>query len=157
MLKIRLQRVGRKHEPAFRVVLTDKRNSTKSGRYLEVLGNHDPRGEREGALDKERILHFISKGAQPTATVHNLLVKKGVIVGEKIHVSAKKKKKKGEETTEVGASSVGTEKKEETPKSKEGEAKEKEPEVKVETPKVEAEAPKTEAEAPKVVETAESK
>ncbi|MBI2047689.1 MAG: 30S ribosomal protein S16 [Parcubacteria group bacterium] len=165
MLKIRLQRVGRKHEPAFRVVLTDKRNSTKSGRLLEVLGNHDPRGEREGALDKERILHFISKGAQPTATVHNLLVKKGVIVGEKIDVSAKKKKKKGEEATETGAPRVrsaqappvSAEKKEEAPKSKEGVAEMKEPEAKAEAPKVEAEIPKTEAEAPKAAETIENK
>ncbi|MFZ2523132.1 MAG: 30S ribosomal protein S16 [Minisyncoccia bacterium] len=43
MLKIRLQRVGRKHEPVFRLVLTDSKNSTKSGKYLENLGNYDAR------------------------------------------------------------------------------------------------------------------
>lgn len=96
MLRIRLQRVGRKHEPTFRVVLTDSRNSSKSGKILEVLGSHDPRGERVGLLDKERILHLISKGALPTDTVHNLLVKRGIITGAKVDVSAKKKRKKGE-------------------------------------------------------------
>ncbi|MDP3725804.1 MAG: 30S ribosomal protein S16 [bacterium] len=92
MLKIRLQRVGRKHEPAFRVVLTDSRNSTKSGRFLEVLGSYDPRGKRGAqGLNKERISYLISKGAQTTASMHNLLIKNGVIKGAKIDVSSKKK------------------------------------------------------------------
>ena len=43
MLMIRLQRVGRKHEPVFRLVLTDSKNSTKSGRFLEVLGSYSPK------------------------------------------------------------------------------------------------------------------
>ena len=118
MLKIRLQRVGRKHEPTFRVVLTDSRNSTKSGRFLEVLGHHDPRGERVGELNKERITALISKGARPTETVHNLLVKRGVIEGVKIDVSAKKKTKKGEAGAAAAASAGGGEmKKEAEPKS----------------------------------------
>ena len=113
MLKIRLQRVGRKHEPAFRVVLTDSRNSTKSGRYLEVLGSHDLRGGRGGALNKERILYLISKGAKPTGTVHNLLIKKGVITGAKIDVSAKKKSKTDTEVkNEVKGAGDGEEKEE---------------------------------------------
>ena len=47
MLKIRLQRIGRKNDPAFRVVLTDSKNSTKSGRFLEILGTYNPKaGEK---------------------------------------------------------------------------------------------------------------
>ncbi len=108
MLKIRLQRVGRKHEPAFRVVLTDSRNSTKSGRFLEVLGSYDSRGKRGAQnLNKERIVYLISKGAQTTASMHNLLIKNGVVKGAKIDVSSKKKKGKDGEAT---ASQGGAEK-----------------------------------------------
>ena len=43
MLIIRLQRTGRKHEPTFRVVLTDSKNGPKSGKYLKNLGWYDTR------------------------------------------------------------------------------------------------------------------
>ena len=76
MLKIRLQRVGRTHEPTFRVVVTESQNSTKSGRFLEVLGNHDPRHKDMTALDADKIKYWISKGAQPTPTMHNMLISK---------------------------------------------------------------------------------
>ncbi len=91
MLKIRLQRVGRAHEPAFRLVLTRSENSTKSGRFLEVLGSYDPRKKNE-ALKADRIRHWLSKGVQVTPTISNLLVKKGVIKGKKINVSKAKAK-----------------------------------------------------------------
>ena len=74
MLKIRLQRVGRVHEPSFRLVLTDSKNSTKSGRFKEILGSYDPRKSVD-ALETERIKYWLSQGADPTDTVHNLLVK----------------------------------------------------------------------------------
>lgn len=89
MLKIRLQRTGRKHEPTFRVVLTDSKNSTKSGKYLEKLGSYDPRKENE-VFDSERIKYWISKGAQPSDTLHNLLVSKKIIEGKKRNVLPKK-------------------------------------------------------------------
>jgi len=75
MLKIRLQRVGRKHEPAFKLVLTDSKNAAKSGRFLEVLGNHDFRFEKNTQIDQDRIQYWISKGAQPSETVGTLLKK----------------------------------------------------------------------------------
>lgn len=89
MLKIRLQRVGRKHEPAFRLVLTDSQNSTKSGKFKEILGSYDPRKDTD-QIDAERVKYWISNGAQPTDTVHNLLLKHGVIEGEKRNVLPKK-------------------------------------------------------------------
>ena len=87
MLKIRLQRVGRKHEPSFRVVLTDSKNSTKSGRFAEVLGSYDPR-KLADSLKADRIKHWLSQGARPTETVQNILIKHGVIRGKKAHVGA---------------------------------------------------------------------
>lgn len=86
MVKIRLQRVGRKHEPIFRLVVTDSRNSTKSGRFLEVLGSYDPRRRATATIKPERIKYWLSQGAQATATVHNFLVNKKLITGKKINV-----------------------------------------------------------------------
>lgn len=91
MLRIRLQRVGRKHEPSFRLVLTDSKNSTKSGRFKEILGSYDPRKSTD-ALDAERIKYWLSQGASPTDTVHNLLIKHRMINAKKINVSAVSKK-----------------------------------------------------------------
>ena len=88
---MRLQRVGRVHEPSFRLVLTDSKNSTKSGRFLEILGSYDPRKSTD-TLDAERIKYWLSKGASPTGTVHNLLVKHKIVIAKKINVSAKSKK-----------------------------------------------------------------
>lgn len=91
MLKIRLQRVGRTHEPAFRLVLTDSKNSTKSGRYIESLGSYDARRGEKSEFKADKIKGWISKGAQLTGTVHNLLVSKKIIDAKKINVLPLKK------------------------------------------------------------------
>lgn len=92
MLMIRLQRVGRKNEPSFRVVVTESQNGPKSGRSLEVVGSYDPReGKGNNALNKERILHWISKGAQTSETMHNMLVSQKIISGKKVNPLPKKK------------------------------------------------------------------
>lgn len=96
MLKIRLQRTGRKHEPTFRVVLTDSKNSTKSGKYLERLGSYDARKENE-VLNADRIKYWISKGAKPSDTVFNILVQHKVIEGKKKNVLPRKSPIKKEE------------------------------------------------------------
>jgi small subunit ribosomal protein S16 len=103
MLMIRLQRVGRKHEPTFRLVLTDSKNSTKSGKYLEVLGSYDPRLENKiEQFDVAKIKHWMSKGAQLSGTVHNFLVHKKAIEGKKMNVLPKKRPiKKAEEKVEA--------------------------------------------------------
>ncbi len=90
MLKIRLQRVARKHIPNFRVVLTDSKNSTKSGRFKEVLGSYNLATD-EKRVDTERVKYWISKGAQPSGTVHNYLVHEQIIAGKKINVLPKKR------------------------------------------------------------------
>lgn len=100
MLIIRLQRVGRIHEPVFRLVLTDSRNAAKSGKFLEVLGSYDPRVNKP-QLDSERILLHVKNGAQLSDTVHNLLISAGVITGKKINVLPKKTVAKTESSAEV--------------------------------------------------------
>jgi small subunit ribosomal protein S16 len=90
MLKIRLQRVGRKHESNFRIVLTDSKNSTKSGRYAEILGSYDPRKATD-QINAERAKYWISQGAEATGTVHNLLVTHKIIDAKKKNVLPKKR------------------------------------------------------------------
>ena len=89
MLRIKLQRVGKKHDPSFRVVVTDKRTGPKSNKHVDRVGHYDAI-RKTLVLNKEKILEWISKGAQPTDTVHNLLVKEKIIEGKKKNVLPKK-------------------------------------------------------------------
>ncbi len=89
MLKIRLQRIGRKNEAQFRAVLTDSKNSTKSGKFIEILGNYNP---KSGAVNfkEDRVKYWLGNGAKATDTVHNFLVHHKVIDGKKKNVLSKK-------------------------------------------------------------------
>jgi len=91
MLTIRLTRRGKKNQPFFRVVVIDKRRSSKGGRAVEDLGYVDPLTKRKN-LKKERILYWISKGAKPSPTIHNFLVSEKIIDSKKINLSKKSKK-----------------------------------------------------------------
>ena len=92
MLMIRLQRVGRVHEPTFRVVLVDSKRGPKSGQALEVLGNHDTRKAKNNSnVDGDRIKYWISKGAQLSDTMRNLLISKKIITGKKVNALPKKR------------------------------------------------------------------
>lgn len=86
---MRLQRVGRKHEPSFRLVLTDSKNSSKSGKFNEILGSYDPRKSTD-SFKTDRIKHWLSKGISATGTVHNLLVTHKLIDAKKVNVLPKK-------------------------------------------------------------------
>ncbi len=107
MLKIRLQRVGRKHDPSFRLVLTDSKNAPQSGKFLEVLGSYNARfGKPE--IKGDRVIYWVSKGAQVSDTVHNLLISEKIIEGKKINVLPRKSpvKKEGEEEAKKAETAV---------------------------------------------------
>src|SRR5262245_52691102 len=89
MLTIRLTRVGKKKDNAFRVVVVDSKKKVQAGNYLEMVGSYDPRVDT-AALKADRIKHWISNGAQPSDTVHNLLVTHKIIDAKKINVLPKK-------------------------------------------------------------------
>jgi small subunit ribosomal protein S16 len=109
MLKIRLQRVGRKHEPSFRLVLTDSKNGPKSGKYQEVLGHFDTRRDNKTEqFDLARVKHWMSQGAQVSDTVHNFLVEKKVIEGKKINKLPRKSPIKKEEAKVEGGKKAET-------------------------------------------------
>jgi small subunit ribosomal protein S16 len=89
MLLIRLQRVGRANQGSFRIIVTPKRSAPR-GKPIEFLGWWDPRVDKVN-WNTERISYWLSKGAKPSPTLHNLLVSHKVIEGKKVPVHKKKK------------------------------------------------------------------
>jgi len=91
MVKIRLQKLGRRNRAFFRVVVMDAR-AKRQGTYLEKLGQYDP-VEKDSAkqltVSVERAKHWLGQGAQPTEAVAHLLEKAGIQFGKP---KAKKKK-----------------------------------------------------------------
>ena len=104
MITIRLQRRGRKNDPSFRVIVVESKRAAKTGDFLEVVGNYDPRVNRV-ELKADRIKHWIKEGAQTSDTVHNLLISKKIIEGKKINVLPRKSPPK-KEIEEVAAASA---------------------------------------------------
>ncbi len=91
MLVIRLIRRGKRNQPFFRVVVTEKQNSPKGGRFLESLGFLNPL-TKEKKINTERIKHWLSVGAQPSDRIYNLLISEKIIEGKKRDVRSRKKK-----------------------------------------------------------------
>lgn len=89
MLKIRLKRVGRKHDTSFRVIVTPSGSSITSGKYVDQIGFYDPRTNKK-EIDKDKATKWLSDGAKPTDTVFNLLVDVGVIEAQKKNVLPQK-------------------------------------------------------------------
>ena len=78
-VKMRLTRMGDKKSPFYRIVVTDSRNA-RDGAYIDKVGHYNPTAQpAEIVLDVEKAKAWIAKGVQPTETVKNILVNKGVI------------------------------------------------------------------------------
>lgn len=92
MLRIRLTRRGKKNQPMYRIVVAEAKRPIK-GRFIEILGHYNPRS-KEVVFKKKKIKEWISKGAKPSATVHNLLISNKIISGQKIKATTKRVKKK---------------------------------------------------------------
>lgn len=88
---IRLLRTGKINQPSYKIVVVDKRKAAKAGRFIDELGFLNPL-TKEISLNQEKIKKWISQGAKLSDTVHNLLVKEGVIKAKKIDVHKKTKK-----------------------------------------------------------------
>lgn len=86
---IRFQRIGRTNDPAFRIVVLEKARAAKTGRITEQLGTYNPR-TKAVTLNEAKVKEWISKGAQPSPTMHNFLITRGVIEGKKINVLPRK-------------------------------------------------------------------
>ncbi len=90
---IRLQRVGKKNRPSFRLILVEKARAARTGDFKEILGSVD-RIEKRVQLNTERITHWLQFGVQPSATAHNLLVNAGILEGKKQAVHSRHASKK---------------------------------------------------------------
>ena len=100
MLKIKLSRVGKKKQPTYKIIILEEAKDPK-GDYLEQLGTYNPsaQGQQEELVfNEERVKYWLSQGAQPTDTVHNILVGQGLIKGKKKNVSQLGKKYKAQQT-----------------------------------------------------------
>lgn len=89
MLKMRLQNIGRRHDPHARLVVTDASRGPKSGKYIEVVGVYN---KKSGfvKIDSARVNYWLGVGVEPSVTVHNMLVAEGVITKPKINALPKK-------------------------------------------------------------------
>jgi len=135
MIRIRLQRTGRKRNPTYRIVVADKARSAK-GKVLEVIGHYLPaREEVVLEVDQERVKHWISKGAIPSNTMARILnnaVMKDMDKYMKTYTHKKKRKESDEPKEEAAApkeevkEEVKEEKKEEAPAEKPKEEEKKE-------------------------------
>ncbi|MDA2922974.1 30S ribosomal protein S16 [Patescibacteria group bacterium AH-259-L07] len=116
MLAIKFSRKGKRNQPFFRIIVLEK-SKDPWGDFLEDLGFYNPL-TKECSLNEKRIKYWISNGAQPTGSVHNLLVNKGIIKAEKVNVTKKRVSKKKEAPKEA------TDKKEEKKEKVEEKAEE---------------------------------
>lgn len=101
MLTIRFNRTGKKNRASFRIALQEK-TKAPNHRHVEVLGSYDPHS-KTAVLKKDRILHWLGMGAQASDSVHNLLVKEGVVEGKKAAIKMARPVKKEEPVEEVVA------------------------------------------------------
>ncbi len=81
MVKIRLKRFGKKLRPFYRIVVT-KARTKRQGESLEDIGSYDPI-KKNITIDGDKIKYWLEKGAQPTDTVRNILVKNKIIAAVK--------------------------------------------------------------------------
>ena len=134
MLVIRLQRIGRKNMPIYRIIVQEK-DWAPSSKSIEIVGQYNPHTEPATIkLEKEKIEKWLKNGAQPSATVHNMLVNAGIINAPKMKSVQSKLKEKGKEEADTAKPDIKSEeKKEETKpevKPEEKPAEEKKEEVK---------------------------
>ena len=77
-VKIRLKRMGSKQKPFYRIIAADSR-SPRDGRFIETLGTYNPLlAENKVTLEEDKILSWLSNGAQPTDTVRSILSSSGL-------------------------------------------------------------------------------
>ena len=86
---MRLQRIGRKNDPSYRVIVTDSRNAAKRGTNVDLLGSYNP---KMGVfkIDGEKAKYWISKGVQVSDTVYNFLITQKIIEGKKKNALSRK-------------------------------------------------------------------
>lgn len=79
MVRIRLRRTGLKHQPSYRIIVADK-EAPRDGRFLEIIGFYNPRTDPSTiSIKEDRLFDWMSKGAQPSDSVVQLLKSVGAM------------------------------------------------------------------------------
>lgn len=98
MVKIRLRRVGAKKKPSYRVVVADSQ-AGRNGKFIEVVGNYNPLTDPATiVMDRDKILMWLGRGAQPTERVARLISSAGIMEQPKRRGGPKTKKSTGKST-----------------------------------------------------------
>ena len=92
-LSIRLKRIGRAKSPIYRIVVADSRVQ-RDGKVVDQIGNYNPFDKESVDLKKDRIIYWLSVGANPTQTVARILSRNGLIEAKKVLSSNQKVSKK---------------------------------------------------------------
>ncbi|MEM1329791.1 MAG: 30S ribosomal protein S16 [Planctomycetota bacterium] len=101
MVRIRMQRLGRRNRPFYRINAMDSR-TRRNGAVIENLGWYDPVApdeDKQVHLKEERIRHWLEKGAQPSDTMADMLGKRGLLP-EKMHAAWEKDRRVKRERVE---------------------------------------------------------
>ncbi len=150
MVKIRLTRTGRKHQPHYRIVAVDSR-SKRDGSYIEKIGYYNPRTTPPTVdLDKDILKKWMENGAQLTDTVYDLLVREKIITKKdklrekriKLMIEQSKADKEKKTVEEVQPEPTVTKNESLTPKGSDPEQKTKEKTDKKEKPAEDKESKK---------------
>ena len=79
MVRIRLTRMGKKHQPFYRLIVVDQRKK-RDGAYIENLGYYNPLNDADKTkIEFDKAVEWIMKGAQPSLTARKILSKAGVM------------------------------------------------------------------------------
>lgn len=94
MVKIRLQRAGKKKAPFYHIVIADSK-SPRDGKIIEQIGTYNPMTEpSELVLDREKVAQWIKNGAKPTETVKRLIEKEAKQYERNIRINNKQLSKR---------------------------------------------------------------
>jgi small subunit ribosomal protein S16 len=79
LLRIRLSRIGKRKQPSYRIVVTDRRNP-REGAHLEIIGHYNPlTNPATITLKEDRAIHWLQVGAQPSDTAAKILSRSGIM------------------------------------------------------------------------------
>ena len=112
-----MQRTGRINQPSYRIIVTEHARSPKTGNFVEQVGTYNPESKQRN-LKEDRIQYWMSVGAQPSITVHNMLVSLNLLKAKKKNALPKKTVAKPA-PTEASGKEVPAEAKEEAPTAEE--------------------------------------
>ena len=103
MLKLRLQRRGKRNYATYRVVVAEERAPVK-GKFIAEVGHYNPHTDAF-VVEEDAVTDWLAKGVQPSATVHNLLVEHKLMKADKV-TSWRPKKRESEDEGDDGEKSA---------------------------------------------------